>query len=404
MNRCNSPSNGFLGRQTLSVYLLLIGIAIGADVALAQRSESLLTSEELAEGWVSLFDGETFFGWRPPPKGDWRITEGAIVVTEGDVGLLCTTSQFSDYVLRVEFRCDPSTNSGIFLRTSPDPKDVKRDCYELNIAPPENPFPTGSLVGRKKVEGVGADDQWHNYEVTLDGPRVQVRLDGETILAYDDPQPIGRGYIGLQHNSGRVEFRNVKLKPLRTESLFNGKDLNGWTTYPEMPSKFSVTPEGYLNVKDGRGQLETVGKYDDFVLQLECISNGKHLNSGFFLRCIPGEQMNGYESQIHNGFLNGDRTKPVDAGTGAIFRRTTARRVVPDDFEWFHKTIVADGPHFAVWVNGYQVTDWVDRRKPDPNPRRGRRNEAGTIMIQGHDPTTDLSFRNLRISQIRARR
>jgi hypothetical protein len=157
-------------------------------------------------------------------------------------------------------------------------------------------------------------------------------------------------------------------------------------------------------VQNGRGQLETVGSYDDFVLQLECICLGEQLNSGIFFRCIPGEEMNGYECQIHNGFRDNDRRQPVDAGTGAIFRRTAARMVVPNDREWFHITVVAEGPHIAVWVNGYQVTDWVDRRSADANPRRGLRTDAGTIMIQGHDPTTNLSFRNLRIAPLRPRR
>ncbi len=47
-----------------------------------------------------------------------------------------------------------------------------------------------------------------------------------------------------------------------------------------------------------------------------------------------------------------------------------------------------------------RVADWTDTRKPDPNPRNGLRLEAGTIQIQGHDPTTDLSFRNLRIGEM----
>ena len=145
-------------------------------------------------------------------------------------------------------------------------------------------------------------------------------------------------------------------------------------------------------------------QYGDFVLQLECISHAPGLNSGIFFRCIPGEEMNGYESQIHNGFKNGDRNQPVDCGTGGIFRRVNARRVVADDFEWFHKTIIADGPHVAVWVNGYQVTDWTDTRPADPNPRKGLRLEPGTIMIQGHDPTTNLSFRHLRAGSCRGGR
>ena len=54
----------------------------------------------------------------------------------------------------------------------------------------------------------------------------------------------------------------------------------------------------------------------------------------------------------------------------------------------------------ATWVNGYQVSDWTDTRPPHENPRNGLRLAAGTITIQGHDPTTDLSFRKLRIAEI----
>ena len=207
------------------------------------------------------------------------------------------------------------------------------------------------------------------------------------------------GFIGLQHNSGKVEFRNVKLKPLGLSSLFNGTDLTGWVTYPDMKSEFTVTGDGTLNVKNGKGQIETERSYGDFILQLECITHAPNLNSGIFFRCIPGEEMNGYESQIHNGFEGEDRTAPKDHGTGGIFRRQPARLVVADDQAWFHNTIIASGPHMAVWVNGCQVSDWTDERDPDPNPRKGLRVEPGTIMIQGHDPTTDISFRNIRVAE-----
>jgi hypothetical protein len=57
----------------------------------------------------------------------------------------------------------------------------------------------------------------------------------------------------------------------------------------------------------------------------------------------------------------------------------------------------------AAWVDGFQVSDWTDDREPHENPRKGLRLEPGTIMIQGHDPTTDLSFRNLRIARLAER-
>ncbi|MEX0818769.1 MAG: DUF1080 domain-containing protein, partial [Pirellulaceae bacterium] len=354
-----------------------------------------LTDEELAQGWIALFDGETLFGWTPATEANWRVENDAIVVDQGEQGLLCTTAQFSDYVLHVEFRSAPGTNSGIFLHTPLKPKDPAVDCYELNIADSDNPFPSGSLVKRSKAPGNFDSNDWQTYDITVSGDKVTVNLDGTQVLEYVDPRPLRRGHIGLQLNQGQVEFRNIKLKPLNTTSLFTGTDLTGWKTYPEMASKFTVTSKGWLNVKDGRGQLETEGSYGDFVLQVECITHAEQLNSGFFFRCIPGSTMNGYESQIHNGFKNGDRRQPVDCGTGGIFRRVDARLVVANDLEWFHKTVIADGSHIATWVNGYQVVDWVDDRAPHENPRQGLRLEPGTIMIQGHDPTTDISFRNI---------
>ena len=359
-----------------------------------------LPEDELREGWISLFDGQSLFGWRATSKADWKVEDGTIVVTSGEKGLLCTAAQFDRYVLKLEFRSAAETNSGVFLNTPQKPTDPASDCYELNIAPADNPFPTGSLVKRQKVEGEYQSTDWQAYEVRVDGGHVHVKLNGEQVLDYTDPAPLGRGHIGLQLNSGRVAFRNIKLKPLGVKPLFNGKDLTGWKQYPEMASKFSVGEAGDLRVEDGRGQLETEQAYGDFVLQLECITHAPGLNSGIFFRCIPGDVMMGYEAQIHNGFKNDDRAQPVDWGTGAIFRRQPARLVAADDQEWFSMTLIVHGPHMAAWVNGFPVCVWSDPRPPHENPRKGLRLEAGTLMIQGHDPTTNISFRNLRANEL----
>jgi hypothetical protein len=359
-----------------------------------------LDEADWSDGWISLFDGSTMFGWEVGSEANWQVEDGTLVVSEGEQGLLCTTARFDNYELTLEFNADPETNSGIFLRTPLRPTDPQTDCYELNIAPADNPFPTGSLVGRKRIEGDPQGSGWQRFDVTVDGSRITAMLDGQPVIDYDDPQPLERGRIGLQLNEGRVAFRNIRLKPLGLEGIFNGHDLEGWREYPDMESRFFVTEEGHLRVQDGSGQLETREEYGNFILQLECITHAPHLNSGIFFRCIPGERMNGYESQIHNGFEGQDRTRPLDFGTGAIFRRAAVRVVAANDQQWFAKTIIADGPHLAVWVNGLQVTDWTDTREPHENPRQGLRVEPGTIMIQGHDPTTDLSFRNLRIAEL----
>lgn len=363
--------------------------------------QNTLTAEEIASGWIQLFDGETLYGWEPGSEANWKAADGVISVSEGKGGLLCTTSEFGDYHFKADFKHAAATNSGIFLRTPLVPKDPTSDCYELNIADEKvSPFPTGSFVKRQKATGTFASDAWHTFDVTAEGAHFVVKVDGETALDYTDPKPIGRGRIGLQLNSGPVEFRNIKLKPLGLSSLFNGKDLSGWKVFPGEPGIYSVTPVGEINVKNGPGQLESEAQFADFTLQFEVFSNGKHLNSGIFFRSIPGEHWNGYECQVQNGFKDGDRTQPLDFGTGAFYRRQKARKVASNDFQWTPITLIASGNHLATWVNGYPVCDWTDTREPHDNPRNGLRTAAGTLIIQGHDKTTDLSFRNLNAAEM----
>jgi hypothetical protein len=382
----------------------------------ARAEHDQLTTDQIRDGWISLFDGQTLFGWQQVNDVDWHVVDGEIRATQGEVGYLMTTSEFADYALYLEFKAKPDTNSGIFLRTPLQPKDPAQDCYELNIAPTDNPYPTGSLVkrhrakvmaagGTPKLRAIGEsvtpwDGKWHSYGVRMIGNTISVQIDGREVSGLHTEDAVARGHIGLQHNSGEIAFRNVRLKPLRTKPLFNGKDLDGWNTNRAEVSEFKVTPAGELRVLNGRGQIESDASFGDFVLQLECFVDGDALNSGVFFRCIPGDFMMGYECQIQNGMQDGDPTKPVDCGTGGFFRRQNARSIIAKDREWFAMTLIADGPHMAAWVNGHQVSDWTDTRKPHDNPRKGLRLEPGTLAIQGHDPTTDLRFRNLKIVEL----
>ena len=64
---------------------------------------------------------------------------------------------------------------------------------------------------------------------------------------------------------------------------------------------------------------------------------------------------------------------------------------------------VANGDHFATWVNGLQAVDWTDHRPETENARQGKYLKKGPISLQGHDPTTDLLFRNIRVAELPAR-
>jgi hypothetical protein len=213
----------------------------------------------------------------------------------------------------------------------------------------------------------------------------------------------------------------IPVPPDASKPIFNGRDLTGWKEFPGKKSQF-IVKDGCIRVKNGPGDLQTEGQWADFVLHVECKSNGKNLNSGIFFRALPGQYQQGYEAQIHNGFgpakdytveeydpitheLTGKRvvkSAAIDYGTGAIYRRIPARSQAAKDGEWFTMTVVARGRHITTWVNGIQQVDWTDNRPLKENARQGCRLEKGVISIQGHDPTTDLSFRNIRIAELPA--
>ncbi|MFN7875016.1 MAG: DUF1080 domain-containing protein [Pirellula sp.] len=367
----------------------------GTQLDLERLLAARLADEELREGWIRLFDGQTLMGWTPSDGANWHVVDNTIVATEGSNSLLCTSVPFSDYEVSLEFRAEQNTNSGVFLRTPLVPADPARDCFELNIAPNDNPFPTGSLVFRKKRDDLASDPapkEWHNLKALVRGMHVTTWLDGVQTCDYQDTTNLKSGLIGLQFREGKIEFRDIKLRPLTEEVLVGKMDR----FKPAVNVLADYDPAGALTISGGRGHVESTFTFGDGVLQFSAETLAGNVNSGVFFRCIPGEDMNGYECQLHHGYSD-SRFKPVDSGSGAIFRRQAARAVLSDEGQVAHVVIVASGPRISTWVQGVQVVEFVDTRKPDANPRRGLRLEPGTLMLQGHDPECKVRFHSIRV-------
>jgi len=349
--------------RTLAVGIsLLLAAAAAAD---GPAKPNTLTPKEIADGWVLLFDGETTFGWTLV-EGEAVVKDGRLVVGGPKPTKLVSAAEFGSVACKYKYHVPDGKGAAGGRVSHLDHKN------ELASA-----------------AGETAEVNWVSAEGRADPLTIETPANQVIVFEYFLVRPrVNR------------EYSASDLAP-----LFNGKDLTGWVPYAGDPkrsrSKFTVTPAGELSVKDGPGDLQTEKQFDDFVLQLECKTNGKALNSGVFFRCLPGQYQQGYEAQVQNAYLGDDRTKPVDFGTGAIYRRVKARKVVSNDNEWFAMTVLARGPRIATWVNGYPVVSWTDERKPADNARNGLYTKKGPISLQGHDPTTDLLFRNIRIAELK---
>jgi hypothetical protein len=357
----------------LSLRWIVASILLLASPLLVHAQEKDADSK----GWLKLFDGKTSFGWIDEGKS-LSVQDGIMVLKGGKA-----TFSFPFPALELEGE----------VQTTEPGKGVEVRC--------------GEKVHAATLQA-GAD---------FSSIRMHVK-------APANPQAKDSGcWVDLKVSPGQtLRIRSLKVRPLGLQSIFNGKDLAGWKVFPGKKSTFEVE-SGILRVKDGPGDLQTEKKYGDFILQLECKTNGKHLNSGVFFRCRDGEYQNGYEAQIRNQFTQEatqdyviDEYDPmtrkllekkkikataVDFGTGSIYRRVPARLGVAQDGEWFTMTVAAQGNHLATWVDGILVADWHDWRPLSDNARTGCRLEPGHISLQGHDPTTDLSFRNFRIAEYR---
>lgn len=424
-------------RGTISALAGVLLFAL-APTTFAQDKPNSLTRKEIDAGWILLFDGESLFGWDTAPeiaRGKWAVKEGAIIPDrEQPISYLPHGTDFGDFLLKVDVLVPNDASGSIWLRRrddkqqapaseSPSPAlgaEIALPIPAKKLHQPAPPPVTSTRKSKEKAPPAPATPPpptWQTLEILCKGKTLMVKTkDGMVLDQKIDTLPFGHLAIAQATGKEPIRFRNIRLLPLGLESIFNGVDLMGWRKVADpsadkpnfLKEKWTVADEN-LHVEvpaeegktqGGRGYLETTELYKDFILQLQCRTNGSHLNSGVFFRNQPQKAGIGYEAQIRNEWTEDDRTKPVDFGTGGIYRRIPTRRVVSNDNKFLTMTVAASSRKISVWVDGFPVTNWVDPRESDANAREGYCPYPGTVSLQSHDPTTNIDFRNIRITEL----
>ena len=181
---------------------------------------------------MSLFDGKTFAGWEGDTDTTWRIEDGQIVGGSLEAVVprnefLCTTKTYTDFELTLKFKLegDPKkANAGVQFRSKriPDHHEVigyQADAgqqywgalYDESRRRKVLAGPTAAVIAK-----AAKPDDWNEYTIRCDGPRIRLTLNGTTTVDYTETDAdIPRtGVIALQVHGGgktRVRYKEISI-------------------------------------------------------------------------------------------------------------------------------------------------------------------------------------------------
>ena len=170
--------------------------------------------------------------------------------------------------------------------------------------------------------------------------------------------------------------------------LFDGQSLTGWHA-SENPATFTVA-NGEIVVHGPRAHLLYDGpvrnhEFKDFELKVDVLTK-PGANSGVYVRTAyqdTGFPSKGYEVQVNNSHSDWRRT-------GSLYAVQDVREAGRDN-EWFTIHTIVRGRRVQVMIDGRQVVDYTE-----PDSARTRLT-GGTIALQGHDPASEVHYRNIMI-------
>jgi hypothetical protein len=188
------------------------------------------------DGFRSIFNGRDFDGWAGA-VGEYEIKDGAICCQPGKGGTIHTKEEYADFIARLEIKLPPGGNNGLAIRYPGQGDAAYAGMCELQVLDNEDPQYKdldprqyhGSVYGMVAAHRsyLRKPGEWNFQEVTVQGSKIKVELNGTVILDADvaqvkqfmgnTPHPgkdRTRGYFGFAGHNDPVCFRRVQIKRL----------------------------------------------------------------------------------------------------------------------------------------------------------------------------------------------
>jgi hypothetical protein len=190
--------------------------------------------QPLADGWISLFNGKNFDGWKINENPEsFKVEDGQIVVN-GPRGHLFYTgpvqnANFKNFEFKAQVMTTPGSNSGIFIHTEFQDTGWPNKGHEIQVNQSHTDWRrTGSLYSYNDVRDVFVkDNEWYTEHIIVNGRNVTVKVNDKTVMEYTEPEQVWRpggakgkvlssGTFALQAHDpkSKVYYKDIMVKPL----------------------------------------------------------------------------------------------------------------------------------------------------------------------------------------------
>ena len=332
--------------------------------------------------WIHLIDGNTLNGWTIlGGNASYKVKNGVIIgttVANTPNTFLTTNNHYGDFILELDYKVNPSMNSGIQIRSNSLPayRNGNVHGYQVEIDPSLRAWSGGiydeqrrgwlnPLTDTPKAQKAFKQNEWNHFRIEAIGDTIKTWIN-KVPAAYLIDDKTASGFIGLQVHGipkdkkagTQIKWKNIKiitdrpfkysrkssLTPINTKNkltikeqkngwkmLWDGKTTTGWrgaklTQFPKSGWKIN---NGDLTVQASNGgessaggDIVTTESYGDFELKVDFkLSSGANSGIKYYVDTNinkgPGSSI-GLEYQILDDDLHPDAKKGSHKGSRTV--------------------------------------------------------------------------------------
>ncbi len=180
--------------------------------------------------WIKMFDGQTLDGWRVNENQPSVYVEDGCLVTHGPRAHAFYIGEdgkadFKNFHFKAKVKTMPGSNSGIYFHTQFLESGWPDKGYEAQVNNTQgDPKKTGGLYAvQDNFKAPVKDDEWFDYEIIVRDKHIVVKINGDTISDYTEPDDLNRpnrqlsnGTFALQAHdpNSKVYYKDLFVKPL----------------------------------------------------------------------------------------------------------------------------------------------------------------------------------------------